>query len=308
MEERGSPVAARGYSTTASQRVADGLATAVAYVRVLKPRETLLLSLMGVCTAVLAGHGSPPADRFFPVTLAIIMGCGGANALTNYLDRAVDARMRRTMGRVIPSGLIHPPERALAWAILLIATALLIALSLSPWAFLAGLMGIAAAVTGRKTAVTHFMGSISSCAPVLVAWFGVNSHVEAPIVFLSLIILVWTPVHVWALMIVFREDYLRAGVNIFPLDRSLDITFRISLALSLVLYAAAVVLWYLGGFGWLYFGIANIVGPAMVLAALRVVRSTRPADAYRTFKLSAYPFLGLTFFGLVLDTWAWALF
>ena len=46
------------------------------------------------------------------------------------------------------------------------------------------------------------------------------------------------------------------------------------------------------------------MGLWMVSNGVRLLRDRRDrAAAFRTFKLSAYPFLGLTFLGLVADTW-----
>ena len=276
----------------------------VCYLRVLKPRETVVLTVIGVCSALVAGGGAPPLGRLLLVFLAILIGSGGANGLTNYLDRRVDALMKRTRRRVLPAGLISPPEKALAWALLLVVVALALALFLHPYAFGAALVGVAAAVIGRKTWVTHFLGSISSAGPILVGWFAISPRVDATILLMTLIILVWVPVHVWNLMMAYREDYLRAGVNLFPLDRSIRLTSWVSLGLSGVLYGASLALWALGGFGWVYFLVANTVGPLMVYGSYRVLQEGRGAFSLKLFRISVYPFLGLTFLGLVLDVWA----
>ena len=73
------------------------------YITVLKPRETVLLTFIGVCSAIIAGQGSAPLDVLLLALAAIAMGSAGANGLTNYLDRDVDARMRRTHLRALPA-------------------------------------------------------------------------------------------------------------------------------------------------------------------------------------------------------------
>jgi len=287
-------------STLSPERVGSTLKS---YLRVLKPRETVLLTLIGLCTAIVAGDGSPPLGRFLLVAVTIILGSGGMNGLTNYLDRNVDARMRRTQHRVLPSRLIYPPEKALAWAATLVAVALALAYYLHPYAFMAGSVGVAAGVIGRKTWATHFLGSFSSCGPVLVAWFAIKPEVNSTVVLLSLIILLWLPIHVWNLMISSEGDYLNAGVNIFPLNHGMVLTGRITVVLSLLLYAASLSLYVAGDFGWIYFVAANVVGVAMVRATVLMLHTRDKAAAYRAFKTSAYPFLGLTFLSLCVDVW-----
>ncbi len=70
--------------------------TAWQYIRVTKPRESSLLVFIGLCAMIVAGNGLPSAGRLFLALTAITVGSGGVNGLTNYLDRNVDARMRRT--------------------------------------------------------------------------------------------------------------------------------------------------------------------------------------------------------------------
>jgi protoheme IX farnesyltransferase len=277
--------------------------TAKIYLRVLKPRETVLLTLIGLCTAVVAGDGSPPLGRFLLAAFTIILGSGGTNGLTNYLDRHVDARMQRTRHRVLPSRLIDPPEKALVWAASLVAVALGLALYLHPYAFIAGSVGVAAGLTARKTWATHFLGSFSSCGPVLVGWFVINPEINGTVVFLALVIVLWLPIHVWNLMISSEGDYLRAGVNIFPLNHGMVLTGRISVVLSVLLYAASLSLYVAGGFGWIYFVAANVGGILMVRATVQMLRTQDKAAAFQTFRISAYPFLGLTFLSLCADVW-----
>ncbi len=275
----------------------------VNYIRVLKPRETLLLWFIGLCSALAAAGGKPPALDFLLVALAVLMGCGGANGLTNYLDRHVDARMVRTRRRAIPSGLISPAERGLAWSALLVAVALGIAFYLHPYAFAAGAVGVLAAVIARKTWATHFLGAISSTGPVLVAWFSVRPQLDITIALLALVVLLWVPVHVWNLMLTWRDDYVQAGVNIFPLTRGARLTSAISLGFCLAMVATVVLLWRFGDPGWLYLVMAATPGAAMVAVGAAALWKPSRSGTFRVFKLSAYPFLGMSFLGLVLDAW-----
>ena len=275
----------------------------VLYVRVLKPKETLLLWFIGLCTALVAANGAPSPGRFLLVAVAILMGSGGANGLTNYLDRRVDARMVRTRHRVLASGLIDPAEKGLAWSVLLVAAGLGIAYYLHPFAFIAGLGGVIAAAVARKTWATHFLGAISSIGPVLVAWFASRPQVDMSVCLLSAIIILWVPVHVWNLMLAWRDDYVQAGVNIFPLTHGLRLTSVISLVFSIAMSAAVFLLWGFGEPGWVYLIMAAIPAVIMVVAGVFVFWKTDSQWTFRVFRLSAYPFLGMTFSGLVLDVW-----
>ncbi len=72
------------------------------YITVLKPRETVLLAFIGVCSAIIAAQGGPHPGVIALVLVTVAIGSAGANGLTNYLDRDVDARMKRTHMRALP--------------------------------------------------------------------------------------------------------------------------------------------------------------------------------------------------------------
>ena len=234
------------------------------YVTVLKPRETVLLTFIGVCSAVIAGQGSIYLDVFLWALVTIAIGSAGANGLTNYLDRYVDARMTRTHLRAIPAKRIVPARNALLWSVLLILVALALAWFLHPLCFVFGLAGTVAAAVFRKRVMCVVQGGIAGCAPVLIGYVAVTHQLDLTILFLCILIAVWIPLHVWSAMVANREDYLQAGVAYFPITWKPKDAIKVLLGLSVVLYAASVALWAAGGFGWLYFAVANVMGIIMV--------------------------------------------
>ena len=104
-------------------------------------------------------------------------------------------------------------------------------------------------------------------------------------------------------MIASREDYLKAGQNYFPLNWEVREPVKVLLALSLVLYAALIALYFVGGFDWLYLILANLLGILMLFASARPVVSSSSRNAWRLYKLTAFPYLGLIFLVMVLDIW-----
>jgi len=273
------------------------------YTEVLKPKETLLLTFIGVFAAVVAGAGSPPLGLLFLALLAIALGSGGCNGLTNYLDREVDARMKRTQHRALPSKRISPPSKVLPLAISLVALALGLAWILHPLCFLFGLIGVAAALSWRKTGATHLLGIISSCAPVLIGYLAISNQLNPTILFLCLLIAAWVPLHVWSLMTAHRDDYLEAGVRIFPVTWKVEDTIKVLLGLTVALYGVSIALYHFGDFGILYLVVANVLGAAMVYATYRLLRANTSHHAWLVYKLTAFPYLGLLFFIMGLDLW-----
>ena len=134
-------------------------------------------------------------------------------------------------------------------------------------------------------------------------WFAIESTFSWEILLLCLLIGVWLSLHVWSVMIVNREDYLGAGLNYFPVSWEVKDAVKVLLALSLVLYAASIGLYFVGSFAQLYLILANLLGIIMVYASSRLAVSGASHDAWRLYKLSAFPYLGLIFFAMCLDMW-----
>ena len=273
------------------------------YIEVLKPKETSLLIFIGALAAVVAGEGSPPLGIFLLSLVAIALGSGGANGLTNYLDRDVDARMQRTQHRALPSRRISPPRKVLPLVVSLVAVALAMAWILHPMCFLFGAIGVVAALSWRKTWATHLLGIIAGSAPVLVGYLAINHQLNLTILHLCLLIAAWVPLHVWSLMISHRDDYLRAGVRIFPVTWETKDAIKVLVVLAVLLYGISIALYRFGDFGIPYLVVANILGIAIVVATFRLLFTGISQDAWRVYKLTAFPYLGLIFLTMGLDLW-----
>ncbi len=276
---------------------------AINYIEVLKPLPSILLTFIGLCAAIIAGEGQL-SPRLLLVLVAVLIATAGANGLTNYLDRDIDARMQRTRCRVLPSKRIYPSKKVLPLITGLIVIGLVLAWQLHPFVFLADLVGtLVAAIWRKKVTCVYPQGMIASCAPILMGWLAVKPAVSWELLLLCVLIAVWLPLHVWSVNIAHREDYLQAGLSYFPISLEVKDSVKVLLAFSLVLYAASIALYFVGGFAWLYLVLANILGIVMVYAASRLVISDATKDAWRLYRLSTFPYLGLIFLVMCLDIW-----
>ncbi len=262
-----------------------------------------MLTFIGVCAAIIAGGGDLSFRLLF-IALTILLATAGANGLTNYLDRDVDARMQRTRHRALPSKRIEPPEKVLPLIVGLVIIGLVLAWQLHPLSFLFDIIGTAAAVFWRKRATCVFpQGVLAGCAPVLMGWFAIKPAFGWEILLLCVLIASWLPLHVWSVMTANREDYLNAGLAFFPMSWAAKDVVRVLLILSLVLYAASIALYFMGSFAWLYLIVANLIGIVMVYASSRLAISSSSRNAWRLYKLTAFPYLGVIFLVMCLDIW-----
>lgn len=274
------------------------------YLDVLKPRETSLIVFLGACAAILAADGYPSAERLSLILAALILASAGVNGLTNYLDRNIDARMERTKHRALPSKRIHPAEKVLPLTLGLTIAGLGLAWYLHPFCFLAGFGGTVAAIVWRKRWTCVFpQGVLASCAPILAAWFALKPAPSWLLLSICLLITIWMPLHLWSVMIAWRDDYLSAGMKFFPLNLRIDKAARVLVVLNFLLYASSIAVYFTGNFTWIYMIIANILGITLVYTSLRLAASTSSKRSWTLYKLSAFPYMGLLFVTMCLDTW-----
>src|SRR6202789_3781027 len=98
--------ASRFSSTAAAGAVADTRTLLRDYASLTKPKVQSLLLLTTVTTMYVAGDPAP--SRVLLTCVGGYLSAGGAGAINHYWDRDIDARMRRTASRPIPSGRVTP--------------------------------------------------------------------------------------------------------------------------------------------------------------------------------------------------------
>ena len=274
------------------------------YIRVLKPRETILLTFIGVCAGVVAGAGQPDVKTLLLATLALLLGNGGTNGLTNYIDRNLDARLERVKHRPLPSKQIDPPWKMLPWAIGLIVAGMVIAWFLHWMCFTFAVAGVIVAITFRKRVTCVFpQGALAGCAPIFIGYVAISKSVDLTLLFLCLLIVIWIPLHVWSLMISHRDDYRQAGITYFPMSMEIKDSIKTLPILAMLLFAASIALYYEGDFDLIYLVTACIMGILTILSTSRLIYRKLSGESWKIYKLTAFPYLGILFLAMALDVW-----
>ncbi|KPK05576.1 MAG: protoheme IX farnesyltransferase [Betaproteobacteria bacterium SG8_39] len=157
------------------------------------------------------------------LALAVLMSSAAAGAFNQYVERDIDARMRRTRGRPFVTGrLRHGP--AWLWAIGALTIAAVLAAALATNVVAAAHVFLGAFFYGvvytvwlkRRTWWNIVIGGLAGSFAVLAGAAAV-SPVPGPVALaLAVILFLWTPPHFWALAIAYREDYAQAGVPMLP--------------------------------------------------------------------------------------------
>ena len=267
-------------------------ARARGYVTLTKPRIIELLLVTTVPTMVLAERGMPPFWLMVWTVLGGTLAAGGANAINMYVDRDIDAIMKRTQHRPLVTGVLRPAQ-ALRFALGIEVAAFLLLwgtvnLLSAVLAISATLFYVFVYTLWLKRTSTHniVVGGAAGAVPVLVGWSAVTNRLDwAPIVLFA-VIFYWTPPHFWALAIKYREDYAAADVPMLPAVASLRTTASRIVAYTVVLWALTLLFSPVAGMGNLYLVSAVGLGAVFMGLALQLLRTSTPAAAMRLFAYS----------------------
>ncbi len=275
-----------------------------AYVALTKPRIIELLLITTVPAMVLAADGWPGAWLVVATLIGGTMSAGGANAINNFVDRDVDAAMRRTAHRPLPAHRVEPAA-ALRFGVVLGVAGF-------AWLWAAVNLASAALATGallfyvlvytiylkRTTTQNIVIGGAAGAAPVLVGWAAVTGSLSLAAWIMFAIVFFWTPPHFWALALRYRDDYERAGVPMLPVVAGVEHTVRQILLYSVQLVAVTLLLYPAAPMGLTYLIAAIALGLVLVAGAWRLRR--RPDRAMVFFRFSNV-YLTLLFAAIALD-------
>ncbi len=246
-------------------------------VALTKPRIIELLLVTTVPAMLLAQRGVPSIRLVLVTLVGGTLAAGSANTINCYIDRDIDAVMKRTSRRplvVNGHGTIKPWE-ALAWGIALGAGATLLLGLMANW--LAASLADAAILfyifvytllLKRRSPANIVIGGAAGCFPVLVGWAAVTGTVSLPALVLFAVIFLWTPPHFWALAMKFREDYAAANVPMLPVVASPAAVARKILWYSYAMVAATLAL--VPYAGWIYGVFAAALGAWFLVEAHRL--------------------------------------
>jgi len=273
------------------------------YLALTKPKIVPLLLMAALGSSVVASKGVPPAGVLAGVLVGGAAASAGALALNSYLEMGMDAKMKRTMGRPLPSGRIVPPGHALVLGLgLVLAGVALAALTIN----VLGTFFIALGALIYVPVYTLFLkprtswnivlgGFAGSCA-ALAGWYAVTWSGAAAGWVLGALVFVWTPSHFWSLAVITEEDYSAVGVPMLPSVVGPEAASKYIVVNTLLLIPVSLLLaFFLSGVGLLvYLGVAAVFGTLLLWTNIKLLRSPTKANAWLAFKFSS-PYLAVVF-------------
>ena len=275
------------------------------YFELTKPKVVGLIVFTAIVGMFLAVPGMPPWQAIVFGTLGIGLAAASAAAINHVLDARIDAGMKRTRHRPLPTG--HLSEKqATVFAVLLgllsmlilvlavnLLTALMTFISLIGYAF------VYTVYLKRATPQNIVIGGAAGAAPPVLGWMAVTNTIDPNALLLFLIIFTWTPPHFWALAIARKDEYAKVNIPMMPVVYGVKFT-RLQILLYTILLFIVCLLPYLTGMSGLFylFG-AVMLGGGFLYYAIAMMTQDKPELPMQTFAYSVNYLVALFAFLLV---------
>ena len=279
------------------------------YYALTEPRVVQLIVFCALIGMVLAVPGLPTRAELGVALIACLgiwLVAAAAAAFNCIVEKAIDAKMKRTAWRPTAQGQLGDRQTLLFSAALCAAGSALLYFWVNPltmWLTFATFIGYAVIYTVILKPLTPqniVIGGASGAMPPVLGWAAMAGNVGPEALILFLIIFLWTPPHFWALAMYRVEDYRKSGLPMLPVTHSNEFTRLMVLLYTLILLAACLLPFIYGMSSWLYLVAAVVLSGWFCLYAYWLWRDYSDLLARKTFRFSLIH-LSLLFAALLID-------
>ncbi len=248
------------------------------YVQLLKPRVMSLVIFTAITGMVCADSSVNPILGAIAI-FCIAVGAGASASFNMWFDADIDAKMRRTRARPVPSGKVQGADALALGGVLSMFSVMLLGMTAN-W-LAAGLLAFtiffyAVVYTmwlKRSTPQNIVIGGLAGALPPVIGWAAATGTAPMNAWLLCAIIFMWTPPHFWALSLYTSEDYEKAGVPMMPVTAGAASTRKQILIYSLLFVPLCIVPVFTGLGGLTYLAVAGLGGLVFLVLAWRVFKS-----------------------------------
>ncbi len=180
-----------------------------------KVRITFFVAISGTVGYILAG-GTFGIELIMTLLGIFILSCG-SSAFNHFQEIETDAMMIRTKNRPLPAKKISKHESAIWASAFVLVGLVMLATFTNP---VSTILGVAALVAynlmytplKKLTAFAIFPGSIVGALPPAIGWIAAGgSPFDPKLIVLAMFFFIWQIPHFWFLMLIYDNDYKRAG-------------------------------------------------------------------------------------------------
>jgi protoheme IX farnesyltransferase len=240
----------------------------------------------------MASPGRIDVPRMLVTCLGTALVAGGASALNQVQERAIDRLMERTRQRPVAEGRMGPTEASVVAYTFAVIGLLLLWLGVNRAAALVALATIVLYVViytplKKHSSLATVVGAVPGALPPLIGWAGARGTLDPVAGALFLIMFFWQMPHFLAISWMYRDDYARAGL---PMLAVVDTKGRVT-GLQAMLWAATLLpvtmLPALFGLSGVVYAVsAFVLGAGLFAVAAAFAHSRTHANARRLFLAS----------------------
>jgi protoheme IX farnesyltransferase len=258
------------------------------YAELTKARITTLIVLTTWCGYFFGAHRMGVSSwtwGLFHALFGVALVSSGTAALNEVMESTVDARMRRTAQRPLPSGRMSKAHAATVGLALTLGGSTYLAvyanLLTGLLAFLTALVYLAAYTPLKKVSpICTFVGAFPGAMPVVLGWAAARGQLEIETLILFAIMFVWQFPHFLSIAWLYREDYAQGEIRMLPVvDSDGKSTVWRILAYSGALIPVSVLPVVLGMTGRVYLVGAILMGAALFRVSMGMASPQMAATA-----------------------------
>ena len=263
-----------------------------AFIELTKPRITFLILVSTALGFYMASSKDIDWIAFFYTMVGTLFLSGGAGTVNHYIEKDLDTLMNRTQSRPIPAGLIEH-NIALYFGIVLSAIGILILFLLVNQ--LTALLGILTLILyifiytplKKITWLNTTIGAIPGAMPVLGGWSGASNSISPDAWILFAILFLWQHPHFYAIALMCKDDYKKAGFMMLPVVEEDNIrTNRQIIWHAFLLIPVSLYFVISGTLGIFYFWGAIFLGLGYLLSSIPLLKESSIKNAKLLLKAS----------------------
>ena len=256
-----------------------------AFIELTKPRITFLILVSTALGYYLGNTGQFDLFNFLITIIGTTMLAGGAGAMNHYIEKDLDMLMERTKSRPIPAGLISSQTAlyfgiiqsvlgfGLLWAFVNMLTALLGLLTIFLYIFVYTPLKM---ITWLNTTI----GAVPGALPALGGWAASANELNPNAWILFAILFLWQHPHFYAIALMCKEDYKKAGFKMLPvIEEDNNRTNRQIIWHAFLLIPVSLFFVVTGVLGSIYFWGAAILGAFYLLSGIPLLRESSVKNA-----------------------------
>ena len=277
-----------------------------AYYELTKPSITFMILVSTALGYFMGGNGISNYQHFILTLLGSCLISSGSGALNHFAEAESDKIMHRTNLRPIPAGIILP-EKAMIFgiALIFIGSGIL-------YFFINTLTCVLALITAlmylfiytplkKLTWLNTPVGAIPGAIPPIGGWVAATGSLDSEAWILFAILFLWQHPHFYAIALMFKDDYKKAGLKMLPVvEPNGSRTNRQIIWHALLLIPVSVMPVYINLLGMIYFWAALILGIGYLLSGFILAKQYSVNNARLVLKVSVF-YLPILFLTIMVD-------